>query len=118
MDWGPLFHIHIIFCYFDFILVNPPYVASRDIESLMPEVKNFEPRHALDGGYDGLNFYRRIIPLAGEKLNFGGYLIMEVGDGQWAAVSELLEGTLIDRGFLPDYSGKPRAVFARKENNG
>tara|TARA_B100000686_G_C16805020_1_gene989293 strand:- start:7689 stop:8591 length:903 start_codon:yes stop_codon:yes gene_type:complete len=103
---------------FHFILANPPYIASGDLEKLMPEVRDFEPRHALDGGSDGLHFYRRIIPLSRNKLKPGGYLIMEIGDGQLSIVSRLIKDYFSDSGFLSDFSGKPRVLFARKEIHG
>ncbi len=67
---------------FDVIISNPPYIRSLDIEGLQDEVKNFEPRLALDGGGDGLDFYRKIIDQAGDFLNENGFLIFEIGFDQ------------------------------------
>lgn len=67
---------------YDVILSNPPYIPFREIETLMPEVKDYEPRLALDGEEDGLAFYRRIIRQAPEYLNPGGRLVMEIGADQ------------------------------------
>lgn len=67
---------------FDLILSNPPYIPSRAIESLQPEVRDFDPRTALDGGLDGLDFYRTLIPSSLEYLTPGGWLLVEVGVGQ------------------------------------
>ncbi|WP_137391813.1 peptide chain release factor N(5)-glutamine methyltransferase [Rhodoligotrophos defluvii] len=71
---------------FDVILSNPPYIETSDIGELKPEVRCFDPVLALDGGQDGLAAYRRIIPSASQLLVPGGWLILEVGAGQAAAV--------------------------------
>lgn len=71
------------------ILSNPPYIADPEIDGLQPEVRLFEPRLALSGGQDGLDFYRRIVNEAWEWLAPGGVLIMEVGQDQAASVCEL-----------------------------
>ncbi len=71
---------------FDLIVSNPPYIATGDLAGLQPEVREFEPMGALDGGRDGLDFYRLIIPAAPEQLNPGGWLMVEVGAGQAEAV--------------------------------
>jgi release factor glutamine methyltransferase len=64
---------------FDAVLSNPPYIHTAEIDSLAPEIRNWEPREALDGGPDGLDFYREIIPLSRGYLNPGGVLIVEMG---------------------------------------
>ena len=74
---------------YDMIVSNPPYIPSADIESLMPEVRLYEPRLALDGGADGLSFYRRIMAEAPAFLKEGGALAVEVGAGEAAAVAAL-----------------------------
>ncbi len=71
---------------FDLIVSNPPYIASADIATLAPEVRDFEPRRALDGGADGLDFYRAIAAAAPALLAPGGVLIVELGAGQAQAV--------------------------------
>jgi release factor glutamine methyltransferase len=71
---------------FDAVLCNPPYIRSREIAGLMPDVAGFEPRSALDGGDDGLDAYRRIIPALPGLLTVGGAAILEIGAGQAAAV--------------------------------
>ncbi len=71
------------------ILSNPPYIADPEIDGLQPEVRLFEPRLALSGGQDGLDFYRRIVNEAWEWLAPGGVLILEVGQSQAASVCEL-----------------------------
>jgi release factor glutamine methyltransferase len=75
--------------HFDLILSNPPYISTTDIEKLQPEVRDFEPKSALDGGADGLDFYRLIIPAAPEYLHPDGWLLLEVGVGQSGAVTEI-----------------------------
>jgi len=78
---------------FDMIISNPPYIATANIGSLQPEVRDFEPREALDGGLDGLDFYRAIIPVAPVHLNPGGWLLFEVGIGQAESVLNLFTAT-------------------------
>lgn len=67
---------------FDLIVSNPPYIPTTDIESLDQEVRDYDPRSALDGGGDGLDFYRSLIPSAVNYLNYGGWLLLEIGVGQ------------------------------------
>ena len=76
---------------FDLIVSNPPYIPTADLDELQPEVREYEPRSALDGGPDGLDFYRLIVPAATEHLNPGGWLLFEVGIGQAADVTAMLE---------------------------
>jgi release factor glutamine methyltransferase len=78
---------------FDMIVSNPPYIPTGDFDSLQPEVRDFEPREALDGGADGFDFYRSIIPDATDHLNPGGWLLFEVGIGQAKRVLELFTQT-------------------------
>lgn len=73
---------------FDVIMANPPYIPTGEILSLMPEVRDFEPENALDGGADGLDFYRKIAGQVKDYLNPGGYVYMEIGYDQGEAVSE------------------------------
>lgn len=75
---------------FDVIMANPPYIPTGEILSLMPEVRDFEPENALDGGSDGLDFYRKIAGQVKDYLNPGGYVYMEIGYDQGEAVSELM----------------------------
>ena len=97
---------------YDLVVSNPPYIASNVIETLAPEVKDFEPRLALDGDEDGLSFYRRIINEVPEYLYSNGYLIMEIGYDQGQAVKELLEQDerYHDIEVIKDYSGNDRVV--------
>jgi release factor glutamine methyltransferase len=74
---------------FDLVLCNPPYVATPDLATLMPEVAGHEPRAALDGGRDGLDAYRSLLPALPALLDDGGVAVLELGQGQDAAVTEL-----------------------------
>ena len=74
---------------FDLIVSNPPYIPSRNIEMLEPEVRDFDPPGALDGGADGLDIYRALIPAALSCLNPGGWLLVEIGAGQASDVKQL-----------------------------
>lgn len=76
---------------FDVITANPPYIATSEIDGLMPDVRDFEPRQALDGGPDGLDFIRRIVGGAPAFLDRGGVLTVEVGAGEAPAVRALFE---------------------------
>jgi len=76
---------------FDLIVSNPPYITSSDLASLQPEVRDFEPTLALDGGQDGLDPYRSIIPDAPSCLRKGGWLIFEIGAGQENDIASMLE---------------------------
>ncbi len=78
---------------FDLIVSNPPYIPTGDLAGLQPEVRDFEPTGALDGGPDGLDFYRLIIPAAPGYLNPGGWLLFEVGIGQAEQILGLFEET-------------------------
>ena len=99
---------------FDLIVSNPPYIESSVIETLAPEVKDFEPRLALDGDADGLKFYRRIVENAPAYLYSSGYLIMEIGYNQADAVVELLnnKGCYHDIEVIKDYAGNDRVIRA------
>lgn len=79
---------------FDLIVSNPPYIPSSEIEVLQPEVRDYDPRDALDGGLDGLDIYRRLIPEAAAVLVCGGWLLLEVGAGQAEDVSHLFGSTV------------------------
>lgn len=105
---------------FDFILTNPPYIDSRQIANLTPEVKDYEPRKALDGGVGGFECYRKIIPKACEWLAGTGYLILEIDHQQDKMVAELIEetGEFEKPAITLDYSGYPRVVSARKKGHG
>lgn len=98
---------------YDVIVSNPPYIATETVAELSPEVRDHEPAAALDGGADGLCFYRRIAAEAGGHLVPGGALFLEIGFDQGEAVRALLE----DAGFrevtvYPDLAGHDRVVYA------
>ncbi len=100
----------------DFLVSNPPYLIRSQINSLMPEVANYEPGIALDGGGDGLSFYRRIIEGAVEYLKSRGYLILEMGIGQAPKVKEMIEKTkeFLSIEIIKDYSGIERVITSLK----
>lgn len=79
--------------HFDLIVSNPPYIPTVDIDSLAPEVSDFDPRIALDGGSDGLDIYRSLIPDGAEHLNPGGWLLVEIGIGQFKDVELMFQQT-------------------------
>ena len=94
---------------FDIIVTNPPYIPTATVDTLQREVKDFEPRLALDGGEDGLDCYRKIAAVAHKYVVRGGTLIMEVGEGEAKAVAKLFKGdhyTIIGK----DFNGVERYV--------
>ncbi len=100
---------------FHMIISNPPYIPRQEIESLMAEVKSFEPMMALDGGLSGLDFYRQIVSEAHEYLMPGGYVVFEIGHGQGADIVKFFEGA---EGYekaevLLDLGQKERTVFCK-----
>ncbi len=97
----------------DFVVSNPPYVASFDWESISPEVKNHEPRRAFHGGKTGLDFIARLIKGAPAYLKPGGYLLFEVGFGQLNAARALLGPDWTDVQSFSDLRGIPRVIAAR-----
>ena len=99
---------------FDIIVSNPPYIRSGDIPGLMEEVREHDPLMALDGGEDGLGFYREIIGQAGEYLYSGGMLFFEIGHDQGREVSEAMrEAGYRDVKVCKDLSGLDRVVYGR-----
>ena len=98
---------------YDMIISNPPYIRTDVIETLEPEVRLSEPRAALDGGEDGLDFYRRIILKAPAHLVIGGRLMLEIGHDQAADVTDLLqEAGYYGIEIIKDYGGNDRVVTA------
>ena len=100
----------------DLLVSNPPYVVTDEIPRLAPEVRDWDPRHALDGGADGLTYYRRIFAEAPPLLRDGADVVLEVGDKKADAVLELGRRA----GFTPlgsrtDLAGTPRAVLLRRQ---
>lgn len=101
---------------YDIIVSNPPYIPTSDIETLMEEVREHEPRLALDGSADGLKFYREICTNAVNYLNENGKIFLEIGYDQGRTVPELLrENGFTDIQVLKDLSGNDRMVIAGKE---
>ena len=101
---------------FDLIVSNPPYIPADIIPRLDPEVRDHEPHMALEGGTDGLDFYRRITEEAGEYLKEQGWLCVEIGYDEGDAVRQMFE----ENGFMEisvtrDYAGLDRVVSGRKE---
>ena len=100
---------------YDILISNPPYIPQKEIEGLMEEVRLYDPRMALDGGEDGLSFYRSITAKAGDYLKPGGWLLYEIGCRQGRAVSSLMkEAGFLDVKIKQDLSGLDRVVLGRK----
>ena len=98
---------------FDAIVSNPPYVAEGDRASLEPQVRDYEPASALFAGPSGLDVYERLIPEAYEALKPGGWLLMEIGQGQRDALAQLLSGWS-QISFVDDLQGIPRVACAQR----
>ena len=94
---------------FDIIVSNPPYIPTAEIDTLQREVKDYEPRLALDGGADGLDIYRKIAKEASKYLTRGGMLIMEVGAGQASEVVKMFRGNSYAM-VVQDFNGVDRYV--------
>lgn len=100
---------------FDYIISNPPYIPTKVIKGLMPEVRDYEPHLALDGAADGLFFYRKIVEEASVRLNVGGVLLFEIGQEQGADLKEIME----KQGFTQieiwkDLAGLDRIAMGRR----
>ncbi len=103
----------------DAIVSNPPYIPKKEIAGLMPEVREFEPLRALDGGADGLDFYRRIIKEGRDWLREGGWLFFEIGYDQGEALRSLLqENDFMEIGLNQDLAGLDRVAFGKKNRRG
>ena len=102
--------------YFDLIVSNPPYIPTRELENLAPEIKSHEPRLALDGGADGLDSIRNILGCAVKYLVPGGHVLMEIGfdqrDGVASIVQNFPEYETIE--FIKDLAGHTRLACVRK----
>jgi release factor glutamine methyltransferase len=109
-----LFTIHSSLFTFDLIISNPPYIKTNDIKTLQPEIKDWEPIVALDGGEDGLDYYRLIILEAKNYLIKNGYLMLELGMSQAAEVRRIAENAgFTDISFKKDYAGIERIMIAK-----
>jgi release factor glutamine methyltransferase len=102
---------------FDLIISNPPYIPSDEIATLQPEVRDFDPRAALDGGADGLDFYRKLAAEAKPFLKPDGKIMLEFGDGQADAIKNIFEmQKWIVEAVKEDYSQRARILIARHNN--
>lgn len=102
---------------FDLVVSNPPYIESDVIGELEPEVKDFDPMLALDGGKDGLVFYRRLSEVLDKTLKKGGWFFFEIGYNQADAVKELFSDEYTDIEVIKDYAGLDRVIKGRRKIN-
>ena len=102
----------------DFIISNPPYIPSDQIDDLQVEIAEFEPRIALDGGHDGLDFYRYLLEKAPGLLKSDGKMILELGDFQESNLIAILKKYKIwgSYNLIPDLQGKNRVWELNKLN--
>ena len=99
---------------FDLIISNPPYIPTAEIEKLQAEVRDFDPRGALDGGADGQDFFRRIAVEAKSFLKTTGKLMLEFGDGQAEAIQKIFaQEKWIVEAVREDYTRRPRILIAK-----
>lgn len=100
---------------FDMIVANPPYICTSQIRGLMPEVSGYEPLAALDGGPDGLDPYRLLLPWSASALKPGGFLIIETGDDSQARdIGKMLPGSLRLESVTPDLQGISRVLVLKR----
>ena len=101
---------------FDLIVSNPPYVMKKDIKNLSRDIKNFEPKIALDGGNDGLDVIKKVIYKSKSILKIKGRLALEIGNGQFKKVSEILRNNKFKTKFLiKDYRENIRCILSTLE---
>jgi release factor glutamine methyltransferase len=99
---------------FDLIISNPPYIPFAEIATLQPEVRDFDPRGALDGGADGLDFYRKLAVESKPFLKPGGKIMLEFGDNQADAIRAIFEAEKwVVEAVKEDYSHRARILIAR-----
>ncbi len=109
-----LFTVNCSLFTFDLIISNPPYIRTDDIENLQPEIKEWEPVDALNGGVDGLDFYRLLIPSARRFLKDNGIIMLELGFGQSSDVVDIFESAgYAQIEIIKDYAGIERIIKAR-----
>jgi release factor glutamine methyltransferase len=102
----------------DLIISNPPYVPTAEIETLQPEVSAYDPLPALNGGPDGLDFFRRLAAEAAPFLNPGGKIMLEFGDGQAESLRQIvLQQNWIVEAIQDDYTPRPRILIAKRQNS-
>jgi len=100
---------------FDLVISNPPYIPNGDIASLQPEVRDYDPRRALDGGADGLDYARRLAAESARLLKPAGRIMLEFGDGQAEPLRAILQGqNWIVEAIEEDYAHQPRILVARR----
>ncbi len=99
---------------FDIIVSNPPYVAEREWDDVMPDVRQFEPKEALLAGQDGLDFYRAFAPLAGKLLKQQGAVFLETGYDQAAGVADMMTNAGFRTSIRQDLNGIDRVVIATR----
>jgi release factor glutamine methyltransferase len=99
---------------FDAVVSNPPYVKSPDIEGLEPEIRHWEPRSALDGGEDGLDLFREILPASPGHLEPGGLLVLEMGEGQAREIASIARASGLEPvSLVKDLAGLERVMVLR-----
>jgi release factor glutamine methyltransferase len=102
---------------FDLIISNPPYIPSGEIASLQPEVRDYDPPGALNGGADGLDYGRRLAAESAQFLKPDGRIMLEFGDGQAEGLREILQQQMwIVEAVVDDYTHRPRIMVARRRN--
>lgn len=100
---------------YDIIYSNPPYIPMEEISSLQPSVKNYEPLLALNGGIDGLDFYKKIVNESDNFLNKNGYLVFEIGYNQGEALHNILEEYKFENiQIIKDYGGHNRVIYGKR----
>jgi release factor glutamine methyltransferase len=102
--------------FFDCIVSNPPYLSEADLHNTIPEIRDYEPHNALDGGTDGLACYRDLLKDVHRLLDEGGFLLLEIGSGQSNAITAMLQKTehYSEVTTLKDLAGFDRVISARK----
>lgn len=114
-DWFDAYFTQRLAQKFDMIVSNPPYIPSQDIETLMTEVKNYDPKLALDGGADGFDSYKRIAKLVQNLLKTEGCILIESGAGQARQIAEIFEAQGLHLvNIYPDLAGIERCVVLKK----
>ena len=98
---------------FDLIVSNPPYIAQHQLKNLDKDIKNFEPKIALDGGNDGLDVVRKVIYKSGKILKLNGMLALEIGNGQYKKVSQILKlNKFREKFIIKDFKNNIRCIFS------
>src|SRR6185369_6062052 len=101
---------------FDLIISNPPYIPTSEIETLEPEVRDFDPRQALDGGAEGVDFYHQLARETAGRLKPRGKVMVEFGDGQAEKVKEIFHAqNWIVEAVIEDYTRRPRILIASRK---